>query len=377
MNLKVITSGGSKIFPGGHQPIITARKRSLGQGNIFTSVCQEFHPHGGSACSQGVWFRAEGGASSGGSGPGGVSRPTPKGEVEGDQVQAHTRGGNWGGSGPDPHPRGKLRGIRSRPTPKGEIEGDQVQAPHPTPDGYCCGRYASYWNAFLFGIIFAENCMKIKNIGLRGPLPPIPPPISATDDMRVLNTYEGNCMKFRFEIWNSWAFCLGGALPSRITTVVCFLFILIWKGHKEECFVECLETCVKSYVFLHIPYWCCRSMWHTISRPRFIFAQTTNSKYNSVNVLVGSFCKQCFDRSQWRVWPEIASFRVPPSSETWSAQVCVGCDFPLFPSTRKGFFTQNERDCKNAVEENVFWTHLVSPFTLQYSQYVSNELVPS
>ena len=43
------------------------------------------------------------------------------------QVQAHTQGGNGGGSGPGPHPRGKLRGIRSRPTPKGEMEGDQVQ----------------------------------------------------------------------------------------------------------------------------------------------------------------------------------------------------------------------------------------------------------
>ena len=27
------------------------------------------------------------------------SRPTPKGEVEGDLVQAHTQGGSWGGSG--------------------------------------------------------------------------------------------------------------------------------------------------------------------------------------------------------------------------------------------------------------------------------------
>ena len=58
------------------------------------------------------------------------SRPTPKGEIEGDQIQAHTQGGNWGGSDPGPHPRGKLRGIRSRPTPKGEIEGDQIQPPH-------------------------------------------------------------------------------------------------------------------------------------------------------------------------------------------------------------------------------------------------------
>ena len=56
------------------------------------------------------------------------SRPTAKGEIEGDQIQAntqgeiegdqiqaHTQGGNWGGSDPGPHPRGKLRGIRPRP----------------------------------------------------------------------------------------------------------------------------------------------------------------------------------------------------------------------------------------------------------------------
>ena len=61
------------------------------------------------------------------------SRPTPKGEIEGDQVQAHTQVGNGGGSDPGPHPRGKLRGIRSRPTPNGEMEGDQIQAPTPTP----------------------------------------------------------------------------------------------------------------------------------------------------------------------------------------------------------------------------------------------------
>ena len=56
------------------------------------------------------------------------SRPTPKGEIEEDQIQAHTQGGNWGGSDPGPHPRGKLRGIRSRPTPKREIEEDLIQA---------------------------------------------------------------------------------------------------------------------------------------------------------------------------------------------------------------------------------------------------------
>ena len=60
------------------------------------------------------------------------SRPTAKGRIEGDQIQAQTQGGNSGGSDPGPHPRGKFRGIRSRPTPKGEIRGDQEQTPPTT-----------------------------------------------------------------------------------------------------------------------------------------------------------------------------------------------------------------------------------------------------
>ena len=63
--------------------IITARKRSLGQGNMFTGVCLS---------------------------TGGV--PGPRGE------------GAWS--------RGEVPGV------------------DPPPDGYSCGRYASYWNAFLF-----------------------------------------------------------------------------------------------------------------------------------------------------------------------------------------------------------------------------------
>ena len=54
--------------------IITARKRSLGQGNIFTPVCHSVHGGGGGvACSQGVC--------SGGGGAGACSGgvPTPGG----------------------------------------------------------------------------------------------------------------------------------------------------------------------------------------------------------------------------------------------------------------------------------------------------------
>ena len=43
--------------------------------------------------------------------------------------QAHTQGRRLGGSvqwgSPGPHPRGKLRGIRSRPTAKGKLRGIQ------------------------------------------------------------------------------------------------------------------------------------------------------------------------------------------------------------------------------------------------------------
>ena len=199
--------------------IITARKRSLGQGNIFTSVCQEFCSQGGcllpgdlvwrcvpppggvphlggclllggassrgcllwggqGACSQGGVPAPEEGASLGVSPPGGASSgdgrlraprgvPAPGGcllwwggLVPGG-LQAHTQGGNWRGSGPGPHPRGKLRGIRSRPIPKGEMEGDQVQPP--PPHSYCCGRNASYWNALLFYFLISSQTFLLSN----------------------------------------------------------------------------------------------------------------------------------------------------------------------------------------------------------------------
>ena len=82
---------------------ITARKRSLGQGYIFTGVCHSVNR--GGACSGGCLLPV------GGSGPGGCSRPTPKAEIEGDQIQAHTQGGNWGGSDPLPR-RLLLRAVR-------------------------------------------------------------------------------------------------------------------------------------------------------------------------------------------------------------------------------------------------------------------------
>ena len=47
----------------------------------------------------------------------------------------------------------------------------QDQAPPPPADGYCCGRYTSYWNVFLFSMVFGREwvaryitCMFMNNV---------------------------------------------------------------------------------------------------------------------------------------------------------------------------------------------------------------------
>ena len=90
----------------------------------------------------------------------GVSRPTPReglGGLAGGSLGSHP-GGRLGGlargrgvSGPTP--RGEVGGSGwgvSRPTPGGVSQHALRQTPHPPADGYCYGRYTSYWNAFLF-----------------------------------------------------------------------------------------------------------------------------------------------------------------------------------------------------------------------------------
>ena len=124
----------------------TARKRSLERLCFYT--CLSFCPQG--------W-----------GGVGGVGIPAC---IAG--LQAHTRRGVVEGSGlgasPGPHKGGKLRGLAwggglQAHTQGGEVEGSglgglqahtqgvsQHALRQTTPaDGYCCGWYASYWNAFL------------------------------------------------------------------------------------------------------------------------------------------------------------------------------------------------------------------------------------
>ena len=72
----------------------------------------------------------------------GVSRPTPRREVEGsgqsEGLQAHSLGSvqahTWGDS---------------RPTPRRYIPACTEADSLPPADGYCCAWYASYWNVFL------------------------------------------------------------------------------------------------------------------------------------------------------------------------------------------------------------------------------------
>ena len=118
--------------------IITARKRSLGQGNIFAPVCHSVQGGG--------WYPSMHCRSY-------HSMPCSSllggGEVGGIPAclagfQAYTQGWCLGGSG---------QGV---PALEGAAQGDACSGGGVwTPrDGYCCGRYASYWNAFLFYLNF-------------------------------------------------------------------------------------------------------------------------------------------------------------------------------------------------------------------------------
>ena len=124
--------------------LITARKRSLGQGNIFTPVCHSVH-RGGCLVPGGCLLP-------GVSALGGGSAPRGGAWSEGDVCS-----GGLPGPGGVPGPRGvsALGGTQSQgvPGPGGDAQSWGRPGRDPPPDGYCCRWYASYWNAFLFTII--------------------------------------------------------------------------------------------------------------------------------------------------------------------------------------------------------------------------------
>ena len=119
--------------------IITARKRSLGQGYIFTGVCHSVNREGSSRETPLPGRPSCQGDTPHPPGRPPLRRPPCQGETphQGDPPVKETpplpgRTPLQGDPPPGPPPRGKLRGIRSRPTPKGEVEGIRSR---PTPKG--------------------------------------------------------------------------------------------------------------------------------------------------------------------------------------------------------------------------------------------------
>ena len=106
----------SKVISG-YEKLLLPPATKLGQGNVFTGVCDSVNSGVSASVHAGIPHTPQ-------------SRHPPRADTP--PLQAHSQGGNWGGSDPGPHPSGKLRGIRSRPTPKGEIEGIRSR---PTPKG--------------------------------------------------------------------------------------------------------------------------------------------------------------------------------------------------------------------------------------------------
>ena len=119
----------SPLIPFGSLPPAT----KLGQGYVFTRVCDSVHKGGGVVSQHALQMVSQHALH--------VSRPThPRGKLRvwAGGVQAHTQGG------------AALGGV---PAPGGWVClcACSRGSPHPPPpDGYCCGQYASYWNAFLF-----------------------------------------------------------------------------------------------------------------------------------------------------------------------------------------------------------------------------------
>ena len=120
----------------------------LRQGNVFTSICQEFCPQrGGGHLPQhmlGYWDA--------GIHPGHLHSPRQLHPPQ--HVHPLCR---WAGTPPEEHPPGQVHPLQYTPWAGTPPLGRSPPAryTHPimgryTPqDGHCSGRYASYWNAFL------------------------------------------------------------------------------------------------------------------------------------------------------------------------------------------------------------------------------------
>ena len=114
------------IGGGGYLPTYAPTYRPMVQSGRYASYWNAFLlPPANEVC-EGYFFTRVFLSTGGGS-------PDPHLEGGGGKVE----GSGWGVS-PGPHPRGW------------GMYPNMHWGRHPPADGYCCGRYASYWNAFLF-----------------------------------------------------------------------------------------------------------------------------------------------------------------------------------------------------------------------------------
>ena len=128
--------------------IITARKRSLGQGNVFTPVCHSCSQEGGWVCP--TPLDAD---------PSGLGRPSLDADPPG------CRPPGWGRSPMDADPLPRLGrgpwmhtpGLGRPPDidPQGgqnPLDADPPGVGQTSPIRSTSGRYASYWNAYLLDL---------------------------------------------------------------------------------------------------------------------------------------------------------------------------------------------------------------------------------
>ena len=141
---------------------ITARKRSLGQGNIFRSMCQEFCPRGGGVCLSACWDTTP---------PPGPGRHPPG-------PGRHPPGPGRHPPRPGKHPQTR-HPLGTRQAPPGLGRHPPGPAPPPGPASprsrayweirSTSGRYASYWNAILFTHLFGQYlCLFQRSVSERG-----------------------------------------------------------------------------------------------------------------------------------------------------------------------------------------------------------------
>ena len=130
----------------------------LRKGNVFTSIC--FSVHRGHAWQRGVCMAKGAYMVKGGMcGKGDIHG---KGGMHGKGVMCG-RGHTWGGMcGGGMHGKGDMHG-RGHAWQGHEWQGLCMaggmhggEGRHGRRDGHCSGRYASYWNAFLFNLVFVK-----------------------------------------------------------------------------------------------------------------------------------------------------------------------------------------------------------------------------